>query len=187
MGVDPLTRAVFLDRDGVLNRPYLRDGVSHPPSSVDELEILPGVPEALDRLARLGLLLVCVTNQPDVARGKQTAEGLAAIHRALLERLPLLEIRACTHDGPDGCACRKPRPGLLREAADAHGIDLASSFMVGDRWSDVAAGRAAGCVTLLVDPAGDQRSRCQPDELVADLAEAASKIEQRMGTSRRSA
>jgi hypothetical protein len=94
MGVDPLTRAVFLDRDGVLNRPYLRDGVSHPPSSVDELEILPGVPEALDRLARLGLLLVCVTNQPDVARGKQTAEGLAAIHRALLERLPLLEIRA---------------------------------------------------------------------------------------------
>lgn len=187
MGVDALTRAVFLDRDGVLNRTYVRDGVSHPPSSVAELEVLPGVREALDRLAARGLLLVGVSNQPDVARGKQTRAGLDAINRALLERLPLAEIRCCTHDGPDGCECRKPRAGLLRDAAAAHGIELDGSFMVGDRWSDVEAGRAAGCVTLLIDPAGDQRERCRPDELVSDLADAALRIERRLGMRGRSA
>ena len=187
MGVDALTRAVFLDRDGVLNRTYVRGGVSHPPSTAAELEILPGVPEALERLAGLGLLLVGVSNQPDVARGTQTVAGLDAINRALMERLPLAEIRCCTHDGPDGCDCRKPQAGLLRDAAAAHGIALDASFMVGDRWTDVEAGRAAGCVTLLIDPAGDQREKCRPDELVADLPEAVRRIEQRLGTRGRSA
>jgi D-glycero-D-manno-heptose 1,7-bisphosphate phosphatase len=181
-----LTRAVFLDRDGVLNRTFVRGGTSHPPASVGELEVLPGVPEACARLAGLGLPLICVTNQPDVARGAQTLDGLEAIHRALRARLPLLEIRACTHDGADGCACRKPKPGLLRDAAEAHGIDLAASFMVGDRWSDVEAGRAAGCATFLIDPDGDQRARCRPDHLVADLREAAAAIAEQVRGSRRS-
>ena len=185
MGIDALTRAVFLDRDGVLNRAFVRNGTSHPPATVDELEILPGVPEALAVLSRLGLPIIGVTNQPDVARGTQTLEGLAAINRTLSDRLPLLEIRSCTHDAADGCACRKPKPGMLRDAAAAHGIDLAASFMVGDRWSDVEAGRTAGCVTFLIDPAGDQRSRCQPDEVVADLGEAARRIAARIETTQR--
>jgi D-glycero-D-manno-heptose 1,7-bisphosphate phosphatase len=176
VGIHPLTRAVFLDRDGVLNRTFKRDGTTHPPASPADLELLPGVEEACALLSRLGLPLICVTNQPDVARGVQTREGLDAIHGALQARLPLLEIRACTHDGPDGCACRKPKPGLLREAAEAHGLDLAASFMVGDRWSDVEAGQAAGCLTFLIDPDGDQRTRCRPGHLVADLREAADRI-----------
>jgi D-glycero-D-manno-heptose 1,7-bisphosphate phosphatase len=179
------TRAVFLDRDGVVNRTFLRGGVWSPPSSVDEVEVLPGVPQALERLAALDLLLIGVTNQPDVARGRQTLPGVEAINRHLMARLPIREIRTCVHDDADGCACRKPKPGLLRDAAAAHGIDLAGSFMVGDRWSDVAAGQAAGCLTFLIEAPYNQRPRCSPDYVVAGLPEAAERIAELTGTDRR--
>jgi D-glycero-D-manno-heptose 1,7-bisphosphate phosphatase len=169
-------RAVFLDRDGVLNRTFVRDGVAHPPHSVEEVEVLPGVPEALELLRGLDMLLIGVSNQPDVARGIQTAEGVEAINRHLLSRLPLREIRCCFHDDADGCPCRKPKPGLLRDAAAAHGIDLAGSFMVGDRWSDVAAGQAAGCLTFLIEAPYNQAPRCSPDYVVDGLPEAARRI-----------
>jgi D-glycero-D-manno-heptose 1,7-bisphosphate phosphatase len=187
VGVDALSRrAVFLDRDGVLNRCFIRDGVSHPPRSVDEVEVLSGVAEALRLLSGLGLLLIGVTNQPDVARGTQTAAGLEAINRHLMARLPVQEIRSCVHDGADGCACRKPKPGLIHDAAAAHGIDLAASFLVGDRWSDVAAGEAAGCLTFLIDSSGAESARCRPDYTVEDLPDAARRIAELIGTSQRS-
>ena len=166
-------RAVFLDRDGVLIRTSVRDGVPLPVGSAADAELLPGVVEALAELHRLGLVLVGVTNQPDVARGRQTREAVEAINAFVLDRLPLLEIRTCTHDDPDGCECRKPKPGLLTAAARDHVLDLGRSFMVGDRWSDVAAGTAAGCVTVLLDVPYNQRSRCHPDHVVADLPQAA--------------
>lgn len=143
--------AVFLDRDGVLNRAIVRGGRPYPPAGLAELEILPGVPAALARLKQAGFWLVVVTNQPDVARGRQTQAGVEAIHAVLQAQLPLDDIRVCYHDAPDGCDCRKPAPGLLLAAAQAHGLDLGASAMIGDRWRDVAAGQRAGCQCLFID------------------------------------
>ena len=177
MGVDPLRPAVFLDRDGVLNRTFVRDGIPHPPATAGELEILPGVPEALARLAAAGFALVVVTNQPDVARGTQTVEAVAEINGRLCATLPaLLDVLCCIHDDADACACRKPAPGLLLEATRRFGLDLAGSFIVGDRWSDVAAGVAAGCRTVLIRHGYSQPDRCAPDILAADLTDASERI-----------
>jgi D-glycero-D-manno-heptose 1,7-bisphosphate phosphatase len=165
--------AVFLDRDGVLNRVFERDGVTHPPAGPAEFEFLPGVRAAAAHLAEAGYPLVVVTNQPDVARGTQTRAGVEALNDLVRSALPVLEVLTCCHDNADGCACRKPRPGLLLEAARRWGLDLGRSFMVGDRWSDVAAGRAAGCRTVLVETPHSGRHRCVPDHVTADLAGAA--------------
>lgn len=173
-------RAVFLDRDGVLNRAFVRAGVPYPPASVAAVEILPGVRVALDLLAASHFALIVVTNQPDVARGTQTRGEVERINTHLQACLPLDAVYTCYHDTPDGCACRKPKPGLLLQAAGEHDLALDESFMVGDRWSDVAAGAAAGCTTLLIDTSYNQRERCVPDALVADLGEAARQITARL-------
>jgi D-glycero-D-manno-heptose 1,7-bisphosphate phosphatase len=164
--------AVFLDRDGVLNRVFVRDGVTHPPSSAQEFELLPGAADAVRRLHDVGFALVVVTNQPDVARGIQTRKRVERIHACLLAELPMLKVLACYHDDGDGCACRKPKPGMLLEAARRWRLDLRRSFLVGDRWSDVRAGQAAGCRTVLIETPYSGRSRCQPDYCARDLAEA---------------
>ena len=168
-----LRPAVFLDRDGVLNRTAVRDGTHCPPSKVEEVEILPGVEEAMRKLRGRGLPLVVVTNQPDVARGTQTRAAVEEINGFLARRLGVTAVYTCYHDNADDCACRKPRPGMLTRAAEEHGIDLRRSFMVGDRWGDVAAGAAAGCTTFLIDLPYSQCHRCTPDYKVADLAAAA--------------
>ncbi len=175
-----LQPAVFLDRDGVINRATVRGATPYPPAKVEDVEILPGVREALARLDGLGLPLIVVTNQPDVARGTQTREVVEAINAVLMRELPLAGVYTCYHDNADACACRKPKDGLLREAAKAHGVDLSKSFMIGDRWSDVAAGEAAGCRTFLIDLPYSQCERCEPDYKVADLPEAAKRVEQLM-------
>jgi D-glycero-D-manno-heptose 1,7-bisphosphate phosphatase len=168
--------AVFLDRDGVLNRIAVQAGVPHPPASADEVELLPGVPEALALLAREGLLLIGVTNQPDVARGTRTRAAVELINQRLMAQLPLAAIYTCYHDDPDSCECRKPRPGLLIQSGRTHNVDIGRSFMVGDRWSDVVAGQLAGCRTFLIDMPYSQRQRCAPDYVVADLLHAAQQI-----------
>ncbi len=171
-----------MDRDGVLNRTAVVDGVPHPPGAVEELEVLPGVSEAVARLAGLGVPLVVVTNQPDVARGTQTREGVEAINAELRARLPgLTAVYCCFHDTADECGCRKPKPGLLTEAARAYNIDLGRSFMVGDRWSDVVAGKAAGCRTILIDLPYSKGEKCEPDFRVADLTEAVQIIVAELG------
>lgn len=165
-------RAVFLDRDGVLNRPIIRDGKPYPPPSPDELEILPGVRDALESLAKAGYLLICVTNQPDVARGTQRRETVEVINRAIQSALPLDEILVC-YDGDDSSPRRKPNPGMLLEAAERHGIDLADSFMVGDRWKDIAAGGRAGCRTVFIDWSYRESWKAkEPDCTVGSLSEA---------------
>ncbi len=166
-------RAVFLDRDGVINRAVVRDGRPYPPASVDTLELLPGVAEAMTLLHRAGYRLVVVTNQPDLARGTQDRSVVDAMHARIAAALPVDEFRVCAHDEDDQCDCRKPRPGLLRRAAESAGIDLAASFMVGDRWRDIEAGRAAGCRTLFVDCDYSERRPDAPDVTVRSLAEAA--------------
>ncbi len=144
-------RAVFLDRDGVLNRPLVRHGRPHPPASVEEFELYPEAPAACRRLQALGFVLVVVTNQPDVARGELDAEVVDAVHRELRRQVPIDGLYVCLHDDADGCGCRKPAPGLLLAAAADLGIDLGRSVMVGDRWRDVEAGRRAGCRTVHID------------------------------------
>jgi D-glycero-D-manno-heptose 1,7-bisphosphate phosphatase len=168
--------AVFLDRDGVLNRTTVRAGVPYPPASAADVEVLAGVPEALALLAGHGLLLIGVTNQPDVARGTQTRTAIEQINQCLLAQLPLTALYTCYHDTADGCECRKPRPGLLIQAAQTYQIDIRKSFMVGDRWSDIAAGQAVGCRTFLIDVPYNQRERCAPDYSVASLLDAAQQI-----------
>jgi D-glycero-D-manno-heptose 1,7-bisphosphate phosphatase len=146
-----MRRAVFLDRDGVLNRAAVVSGKPYPPPDAASMEFYPGAREALLRLKARGLALVCVTNQPDVARGTRTLANVEAMNARVSSELPLDALYACLHDGPDGCGCRKPKPGMLLMAAEEHGLDLSRSFMVGDRAGDVGAGRAAGCVTLFID------------------------------------
>ena len=162
-------RAVFLDRDGVLNRAYVRDGRPHPPARVDELEVLPGVAAAVERLREAGFDAIVVTNQPDIARGTTTAAGVDAIHRALRSVVAVDDVLVCPHDDADDCACRKPRPGMLVAAAERRGIDLSASVMVGDRWRDVEAGRRAGCTTVFVDRGYDEPRPTGSDAEVADL------------------
>lgn len=166
-------RAVFLDRDGVLNEAFVENGKPYPPRSPAELRILPGVKESCHRLHELGFLCIVVTNQPDLARGKIDRSTVDEINAVLSVELPLDSIWVCPHDDVDGCLCRKPRPGLLRQAAAHHGIDLAASYMVGDRWRDVGAGRAAGCRTaLIVNPEYVEPSAEHPDARVQSLSEA---------------
>lgn len=142
--------AVFLDRDGVLNEPVVIDGHTYPPQSVADLIVRPDTIVACERLHEAGLLLVVVTNQPDIARGTQTLAGVEAINSELRRRLPLDDVRVCPHDDSDQCTCRKPAPGLLVEGAVTWNIDLGQSVMVGDRWRDVEAGRRAGCAVVLI-------------------------------------
>lgn len=168
-----MVRAVFLDRDGVLNRALIRNGKPFPPASAADLEIVLEASECLLALKRLGFLLVVVTNQPDVARGRQSQARVEEIHAALRAVLPLDDVLVCFHDDADACACRKPRPGLLLEAASRHGIDLARSFMVGDRWRDIDAGAAAGCRTVLIDGGYRERGpQAPPDRTVRTLRQA---------------
>ncbi len=148
----PARRAVFLDRDGVLDRHYLHpDGKTHPPATPEELEILPGVSAACWALRQAGYFLIVVTNQPDVARGTQRLEVVEAINEKLRQLLPVDDILVCYHDDQDRCSCRKPKPGLLLAAGLSWGIDLAHSFMVGDRFTDIEAGRDAGCKTIYIN------------------------------------
>jgi D-glycero-D-manno-heptose 1,7-bisphosphate phosphatase len=143
--------AVFLDRDGVINAAVVRAGKPYPPARVEDVEILPGVEAALGELRRAGYVLVVVTNQPDVARGAQRRETVDAIHARLRAALPLDAVYCCFHDDADACACRKPAPGLVLDAARDLALDLAASFLVGDRWRDIEAGAAAGCRTVFID------------------------------------
>lgn len=166
-------RAVFLDRDGVLNQALVRDGKPYPPASVAELEIVPDAATSLRSLKELGFLLLVVTNQPDVARGKQSRDVVLLIHKALRAVLPIDDFLTCFHDDCDECACRKPRPGLLLEAAERYGLDLRASFLIGDRWRDVDAGNAVGCRTIWIDCGYRERGpSAPPDARVQSLAEA---------------
>jgi D-glycero-D-manno-heptose 1,7-bisphosphate phosphatase len=176
-----LRPAVFLDRDGILNRTVVRDGIISPPHDLEEFDLLPGVAAATRRLTREGWILIVVTNQPDVARGKQTPARVEHIHNELRTLLPVHDVLVCFHDNSDGCGCRKPKPGLLLEAARRWRIDTKRSFMVGDRWVDIVAGQGAGCKTVLVERPYSGRERCEPDRCVVDLTEAADWIIQSRG------
>lgn len=166
-------RAVFLDRDGVLNRAVERQGRPHPPASPAELEVVDGAPEACDALREAGFALIVVTNQPDVARGAQEPAVIDAIHAELFRHVRVDDVYVCPHDDADACVCRKPAPGMLHAAAERHDLDLAASFMVGDRWRDIEAGRRAGCRTVFIDHDWDERKPAAADAVVTGPLDAA--------------
>jgi transaldolase len=169
-------RAVFLDRDGVLNRAVVREGKPYPPASLDEVEILPGVVEGLRGLKEAGFVLIVVSNQPDVARGTTPQGTVEAINAHLAKRLPIDRFIMCYHDSGDACDCRKPRPGMLFTGAREFDVDLTASFMVGDRWRDVAAGIGAGCKTIFIDYDYDEKIPQTWDYRVSSTQEAITAI-----------
>ena len=171
-----MRRAVFLDRDGVINRAFIHNGKPYPPGGPDDLEILPGVQKSLERLKDAGFMLIVVSNQPDVARGKTSRDVVDKINDLLGKSLLIDQFRMCFHDGPDRCACRKPLPGMLIDAAKEFGIDLAESVMVGDRWRDMEAGANAGCQTFFIDYGYDEKKPDRFDFKVKSLAEACEMI-----------
>ena len=180
-----MTRAVFLDRDGVINRAIVKDGKPYPPSCLAELEILPGVADALIQLNQADFLLIVVTNQPDVARGVQSRASVEEMHDWLKARLPLDGFRVCYHDDADRCDCRKPLPGLILAAARDFGIDVSKSFMIGDRWRDVEAGDRAGCQNAFIDYKYSEKRPTQPHACVRSLAEATDWILSTLHTERK--
>jgi len=167
-----MRRAVFLDRDGVINRAIVRDGRPYPPASLAEVEILPGVSDALRVLHAKGFMLIVVTNQPDVARGTTQKDTIEKINASLAAELKIDEFRVCYHDNEDRCDCRKPKTGALIAASKKHGVDLGGSYMVGDRWRDIQAGQAAGCKTIFIDYGYQEKQPKSPDYRCSSLTEA---------------
>lgn len=170
-----LLRAVFLDRDGVINRPVVRDGLPYPPDTPGSFDIYEDVPAGCTQLKAAGFLLIIATNQPDVGRGTQSREQVEAIHAAMQAALPeITRVEVCYDPGGSAGTTprRKPGPGMLFDAADALGIALSQSYMIGDRWRDVDCGHAAGCRTVFVDRGYRETLRQPPDWTVNSFAEA---------------
>ena len=176
MTVRSIKSAVFLDRDGVLNEVIVRNGKPYPPRDLSELVITSDAPAALEALRREGFLLIVVTNQPDVARGKANQADVDKINAQLAAILPLDAIEVCQHDDDEKCDCRKPKPGMILRARQRLGLDLSGSFMVGDRWRDIEAGRRAGCRTILIGDGYGEAFPCTPTIKLASLPDAASWI-----------
>ena len=168
-------RAVFLDRDGVINRALEREAKPYQPRSLAEFEILPEVAAACAKLKQAGFLLVVVTNQPDVGRATLKREMVETIHAEMCRQLPIDRVEVCYHpgQGTSECDCRKPKPGMLLHAARELNIDLAESWMVGDRWRDIDCGHAAGCRTIFIDRGYAEELRQKPHFSAGNLAEAA--------------
>lgn len=172
-------RAVFLDRDGVLVETLVRENRAFAPVSLDEFRLEKEAGLQVGRLAEAGLLPIVVTNQPEVARGLIAPAVLEEMHERLRKAVPVEDIFVCVHDAGDACDCRKPKPGLLHAAAEKWDIDLKRSFVVGDRWSDVEAGQAAGCYTVLIERSYSGSAR--PDARAGDLASAVDAVLARLG------
>lgn len=184
--VNSLRRGIFLDRDGVLNRLVADDsGSDRAPWTVNEVEVFGHQLAAVQRLALQGWTLVVVTNQPDVSRGFLTEAKAREINEVVMNRFPDIEASyICIHTGADCCSCRKPLPGMLLQASDELGIDTSRSWMVGDRWVDIAAGATVGCRTILIDGLkswlstshGTVPADIVPDFVAVDLTQAAGLI-----------
>jgi len=172
-------KAVFLDRDGVLNHSEVVDGKPYAPRKLDEFIIENEAYESTKLLSQAGFLLIVVTNQPDVGNGLVTHEIVQAMHQKLMEELPLDDIKVCFHSQSEKCSCRKPKPGMIKTAALEFNIDLEKSYMIGDRWSDIRAGKAAGCFTILIDRGYREKNEEQPNVSVSCMLEAVQNILER--------
>ena len=167
-----MKRAIFLDRDGVINKAFILERTPIPPKRIEDVVILPGVKEAIKLLFENGFEIVVITNQPDVARGTKTKESVDAINDYLSQELQIKNFMTCFHDDLNGCECRKPKPGMILKAARDLDLDLSKSFMIGDRWRDISAGQGAGCQCYFIDYGYDEKSPTMPFTKVSSLIEA---------------
>lgn len=172
-----MNRALFLDRDGILDELvfYPSHGEWEAPRRVEDVRMIEGIREPLQRLADAGWLLFVVTNQPNVAKGKATREQVESVHDHIVQSLavPIAKSYQCFHQASDGCNCRKPSPHFLKEAAREFDVDLTQSWTVGDQDSDLLAGRNAGTSVALIEHRGSEHKRGQvePDLRANDLGE----------------
>ncbi len=164
-----MKRALFLDRDGVINASITINGKPFPPKNIDELVILPKVAESLKLLHEQNFILIVITNQPDVARNTISKETVEDINKYLMAKLCLDKIYTCFHDDSDNCECRKPKIGSFLRAAKSYNIDLSASYMIGDRWKDIEAGKKAGCKTFFIDYGYNEKKPFDYDYSVKSL------------------
>ena len=169
---EKVKRAVFLDRDGVLNHVRLYENRPYPPTNLTELKYLEGVREAVRKLLENEFLVVVVTNQPDIARKTITQIALNEIHLRMRQDLGIEHFYVCPHDDKDCCDCRKPKAGLLLKAASDLEIDLKKCYLVGDRWKDIAAGQTAGCSNFFINYNYTEKKPNTPYKEVSSLKEA---------------
>ena len=172
-----MKKAVFLDRDGVINKAFVKNGLPTSPNSLEELEILPGVKESILRLKKLNFICLVVTNQPDVPRGKISKSNVIKMNNFLKKEIKLDDIFVCYHDDKDNCKCRKPKPGMIIQASKKWDIDVRKSFMIGDRWRDIQAGISAGCKTIFIDNNYNEAKRVKASYTSANLVDAVFIIE----------
>ena len=172
-----MKKAVFLDRDGVINKAFVKKGLPTSPNSLDELEILPGVKESIKKLKKKNFICLVVTNQPDVERGRIDKTTIVKMHKFLKKELNFDDIFVCYHDDKNNCNCRKPKPGLLLQAKEKWNIDFKKSFMIGDRWKDIDAGKAVGCKTIFLDYSYRDLSPDNPNYITDSLLSATAIIE----------
>jgi len=165
-----MNKCVFWDRDGTINEVRIVDGKSQPPDCVEHLRLIFGIRQLMDRICKMGYLNIVVTNQPDIERKKTTAEEVEKINKAILEFLPLDDLYMCPHDG-NWCYCRKPKAGMLLMAKEKYNIDLKNSWMIGDRYKDIEAGKSAGCKTILITNEFRSLIPCTPDYIVKSINE----------------
>ena len=172
-----MKKAIFLDRDGVINKTFIKNSLPISPPSFDLLEILPGVKESILRLKKLNFVCLVVTNQPDVSRGKIEKKTIIKMNNYLKDEIKLDDIFVCYHDDRDKCKCRKPKPGLLLDASKKWDINLKKSYMIGDRWRDIEAGKSVGCKTIFIDYDYKETKPKNPDFTTDSLLNAVHLIE----------
>lgn len=171
-----MVSAVFLDRDGVINQTEIVMGKPIAPKTISDLKILPGVIEAIKNLKSASYEIVVVTNQPDIANGLVSAYTVHEINRVISEITSIEHFFVCPHNDRNQCDCRKPKPGLLKQASRELGIDLFKSYLVGDRCKDIEAGQAAGCKNFFIDYSYIEKKPQLPFMRVKSLYEAAALI-----------
>ena len=150
-------KAVFLDRDGVLNKAKIILNKPYPPSKMDEMEISIGVHKGIKLLKKAGFKLIVITNQPDVARGTADIDVINSLNNYILSELEVDEIKCCFHDDSENCNCRKPKPGMILDAVNQWNIDLSTSYLVGDRWRDIETAKNTNLTTILIDNHYDEK------------------------------
>jgi D-glycero-D-manno-heptose 1,7-bisphosphate phosphatase len=168
-----MKKAIFLDRDGVLNAAVMINGIPTPPRNLEEVVLLPGAFEAINLLRRKSFEIVVVTNQPDFSRGNASMSEILEINNYLRTQLNIQHFYTCFHDDFHNCDCRKPKPGLLKKAAAELDVDLQSSYMIGDRWRDIEAGQVAKCQCFFLDYGYHEKFPDLPFTQVSSLIEAA--------------
>ena len=172
-----MNKAIFLDRDGVINNIIVSNGLPLSPLKFEEFKILPGVRESISKLKKLNFFCILVTNQPDVSRGKIKKDTVIKMNEYLKKELSLNDVFACFHDDKDNCQCRKPKPGLILDATKKWNINLNKSYMIGDRWKDIDAGTVSGCKTIFIDNKYNESIKSKPNYVSKDLFNAVKIIE----------